>query len=136
MLRRFPSEVIEQVVTALKEQSLIDDAKFAHQWRDYRDRIKPRSASAIKRELVQKGVARDTAETAVTDMDDYDSAYRSAAKPAMRLNDADFVTFRRRLWGHLERRGYSYAVTRRTVDQLWDEIQESRVESPGDAEAC
>ena len=118
---RFPPHVVEQVIESLEEQALVDDSKFAKLWRDSRDSLNPRSASTIRRELISKGVASDTAEAAVDNMDDEDSAYRAGLKPARRLQSADLPLFRRRLWGHLRRRGFSDSVARRTIARLWDE---------------
>ena len=120
--RRFPSHVVQQVVADLAEQSLLDDAKFARLWRDNRDSFRPRSAAAIERELIAKGVARDTAQAAVSDMDDHDAAHRAGLKLTRRLDRDDFATFRRRLWGYLQRRGFSGSVTRHAIDRLWDDL--------------
>ena len=133
--RRFPSYVVQQVMETLAEQDLLDDATFAKLWRNSRDTLNPRSAAAIKRELVAKGVASETAAAAVADVDDNDSAYRAGLKPARRLDQADFPTFRRRLWGYLQRRGFSHSVTRQTIARLWDERQEKDNQPPDDASA-
>ena len=123
--RRFPDHVVEQVVESLAEQALVDDASFAKLWRDNRETLNPRSAAAIKRELILKGVASELAKSAVQDLDDRDSAYRAGLKPARRLAQSDFSTFQRRLWGYLQRRGFSPSVTRETIDRLWEEREGS-----------
>ena len=119
--RRFPPHLGERVMESLTEQTLVDDVRFASLWVDSRDSLNPRSASAIRRELLSKGVAAEVADTAVRDIDDHDSAYRAAFAAARRLDQADLATFRRKLWGHLQRRGFSGSVTRRTIGRLWDE---------------
>ena len=103
----------------------MDDASFAKLWRDTRETLNPRSAAAIKRELILKGVASELAKSAVQDLDDRDSAYRAGLKPARRLAQSDFSTFQRRLWGYLQRRGFSPSVTRETIDRLWEEREGS-----------
>ena len=125
---RFQARVVEQVIASLTEQRLVDDPKFARLWKDSRDSHSPRSAWAIKRELISKGVSRDVAEEAVCGADDEDSAYRAGAKPARRLEGADFTAFRRKLWGYLRRRGFSDSVTRHAIARLWDEQSEGRVD--------
>ena len=119
--RRFPSDVVERVMKALIEQELVDDPSFAKLWSDNRDSLHPRSAAAIKRELISKGVGREVAEIAVRDLDDQDSAYRAALKPARQLELADYSTFHRRLLGYLHRRGFGPSVTRDTIARIWDE---------------
>lgn len=119
--RRFLSPVVDQVLRSLKQRSLVNDQEFAMLWAQSRDRHKPRSAAAIRRELVSKGVAPDTAADAVSIVDDEESAARAGARFARRLEGADFASFHRRLRGHLQRRGYSSGVTRRTAASLWEE---------------
>ena len=119
--RRFPHPLAERVIESLAEQSLVDDAKFATMWRDSRDSANPHSASAIRRELLSKGVSRDIADEASREVDDRDSAYRAGVKHARRLGEADLQTFRRRLSGFLMRRGFSRSLVRYTVDRLWEE---------------
>ena len=118
---KYPVLVVESVVQKLKEQGLLDDTSFAQEWTRSRVSHRPRSAKAIRRELLGKGVDRDTAQAAVETLDDEESAYRAGLRAAASLADADYNTFRRRLWGYLYRRGFSQAVIRRTANQLWEE---------------
>ena len=131
--RRFPAHVVEKVMKSLAEKALVDDSSFARLWRGSRDSLNPRSATAIREELVSKGVARDVADAAVRDADDLDSAYRAGYKLALRLELADSSTFRHRLWGYLKRRGFSDSVTRHTIARLRDESQRSPSQPPSDA---
>ena len=119
--RRYSGEVTDSVVGRLKELGLLDDESFAREWTRSRSLHRPRSASAIRRELVGKGVDRDTAQAAVETLDDEESAYRAGLRAATSLVDADYATFRRRLQGYLYRRGFSGPVIRRTANRLWDE---------------
>jgi len=124
LTRGFPPEIVDSVIEDMVERGLAGDSGFAELWADSRSRLNPRSASAIRRELVSKGVSRDLAEHAVRDVDDGDAAYAAGTKHARRMSDADFHTFRGRLWGYLRRRGFSSSVSRATIDRLWDERQD------------
>ena len=121
LLRRFSMPTIENVLASLKEQHLLDDVSFAHFWRHSRESSRPRSATLIRRELMTKGVSREIAEAAIEDMDDDESAYRAGLKAARHLEKADFVTFRRKVWSYLQRRGFGPSLIRRTVNRLWEE---------------
>lgn len=133
--RRFPSGTVDQVLHSLKQRSLVDDRAFARLWAQSRDRQKPRSAAAIRRELVAKGVTPETAANAASTVDDEESAIRAAAQFARRLADADSTSFRRRLYGFLQRRGYGSGVIRRTVSRLWEEKSHgSALSAQADAE--
>ena len=118
---RAEADVVEIAVERLKEQGLLDDAKFARDWAGSRTRHSPRSARMIVRELTEKGVARSLAEAAVEELDDDDTAGDAAARFASRLAGADYAGFHRRLMGHLRRRGYADSVARRAASGLWEE---------------
>ena len=123
---RFASSVVEAAIARLKDGGLIDDAKFAEEWADTRARLSPRSSRMIVRELVNKGVDPSLAEESVEDLDDDVTAWDAATRFASRLSDADYDIFHRRLWGHLQRRGYGAGVSRRVASRLWEERREPR----------
>ena len=54
----YPQALLEEVVTRLVEVGYLDDESFARTWVESRDRARPRGESALRRELAQKGVAR------------------------------------------------------------------------------
>ena len=114
-------DVVAVAVEQLKEQGLVDDAKYAREWSDSRSRRSPRSSRMIVRELVNKGVAPSLAESSVEDLDDDATALDAASRFATRLTEADYEQFHRRLWGHLQRRGYGTGVSRRVISRLWRE---------------
>lgn len=118
---RFSQAVVDAVTDRLKERGLIDDAKFAREWSDSRTRRSPRSSRMIVRELVDKGVSHSVAEESVEGLDDDATAHAAATKFAARLSSADYEQFHRKLWGHLQRRGYGTGVSRRAISRLWRE---------------
>ena len=120
--RRFSESLVDQVMELLKDESLVDDARFARLWRESRDSFRPRSAWAVKRELIAKGVDGGLASEAVEEIDDNESAYRAGLKPARKNMEAGYPTFRRRLRGYLHRRGFSDSVSRRTIERLWEDL--------------
>ena len=122
---RFELGVIDRAVERLKEQGLVDDEGFARAWSDGRTRNSPRSARALVREMTDRGVARSIADSAVRHLDDEETARMAAVKFARRLAGADYDQFHRRLWQHLQRRGYSGTVARRAVSELWQEREAS-----------
>ena len=119
--RRYDEQVAESVIERLKEQGLLDDRAFAHDWSQGRVSSRPRSAALIRRELLDKGVDRETVQATVETLDDEESAYNAGLRAAASLADADYTTFRRRMWGYLHRRGFGQSIIRRTVGRLWEE---------------
>ena len=122
--RRFPAHVVDGVVSELVDRALIDDAAFAAAWSDSRSRLSPRSASTVKRELLSRGVSADTARSALAGLDDADGALRAARKFSRRLEREDYLSFRRRLWGHLHRRGFHPSIVRPTIARIWKELHD------------
>jgi regulatory protein len=61
-LRRLghPHALSDQVIERLIEMRYLDDMSFARAWVESRDRVRPRGAIALRRELGQKGVSLET----------------------------------------------------------------------------
>ncbi len=119
----FDAAVVDAIVGELKESGLIDDAAFAGAWAEARNSRRPRSARAVRRELLAKGVGRLEADEAVSGLDDEDSAFRAGLPAAQRNAGLPDEAFSRRMWGFLQRRGYGQAVTRRAVERLSLEVR-------------
>jgi len=125
--RGFERDVIEAVITRLKEQGLVDDVAFAQFWKENRDTFSPRSRWLTGLELRRQGVADDVIDSVVDGVDDSDNAYRAAYSRMRRLPLSDYQTFRQRLGDYLKRRGFSYGIITDTVKRLWRELgQEER----------
>ena len=122
--QKFEPDVVDNVVALLTEQGYLDDASFASAWRTSREPNNPKSSWVVQRELETRGIEVSVANEAVQDMDDDENAYAAGAKAARRLAKLDPAVFRRRLWAYLNRRGFSSAVTRRTVERLLQEADE------------
>ena len=131
LLRRFPSEEVEPVIQALKSQGHVDDVAFARFWRENREQFRPRSARAIKSELLRLGVSRDAIDEALEGLDEEENALRAGRKLISSLRGADRATFDKKLGPYLQRRGFGFAVARQAMLQLWDELSES---ADGDVE--
>lgn len=119
-----PQELIEPVLARLDALNLINDEEFASFWIASREQSRPKGARAIKNELRMKGVARDIADELVDEEQDEERALAAARKKAyslLRLPDMDYKTFYARLGSFLQRRGFDYEVTSRTVKALWEE---------------
>ena len=119
--RGFDNQVIGEVIFKLKERRLIDDVAFSEYWRNNRLSFSPRSGRLIKLELRQKGVAAETANEVIKDLDDENYVYEAGLRKARRLSSSDYDDFRRRLYGYLRRRGFNYETVKCAVARLWQE---------------
>lgn len=116
-------DAIEAAVNRLLQAGLLDDEAFARYWVENRELFRPRGSRALRYELRQKGVADRVIEQVLEGIDETDSAYRAARERARRFSKADYQTFRKRLGGFLQRRGFGYDIVKQTVDRLWRERQ-------------
>ena len=120
-----PSEVIEATLTRLDRLDLINDQAFTTFWVENREQFSPRGARALKNELRMKGVERAVVDDMINDENDEELAYKAGHKKALslvRIPTMDLATFRSRLGSFLQRRGFGYDVTKRTVQTLWHEL--------------
>ena len=124
-----PPESREVVLDRLSQAGLLDDRAFATYWVENRETFRPRGVRALRAELRGKGVQDADARKAAEAIDETESAYRAALSRAQRLCRLDNTTFRRRLGGFLQRRGFGYDVVKGTVDRLWRELR-----SPADGD--
>jgi regulatory protein len=123
-----PPELIEPVLERLDALNLVNDQEFASFWIASREQFKPKGARAIKNELRMKGVARDVTDELVDETQDEERAMlagRTKALSLLRLPNMDYKTFQARLGSFLQRRGFGYSVSTRTVKVLWEELSNS-----------
>ena len=117
----WPNEIIQDILAQLENAGWLDDASFSRFWVDSREDFRPRSRRALRVELRRKGVGDQVIEQALQGVDERESAYKAAWERAQKLSRFDRQTFRRRLGGFLQRRGFGYEVVKDTVERLWRE---------------
>lgn len=108
----------------LRERGLLDDAAFARFWRQSRERHRPRGAAAMRWELLRMGVSREVVEESLVGMDEHQDAYRAAVKIVPKLSQADYATFRKKMVGHLRRRGFASEAVRTAIQRSWQELSD------------
>ena len=117
----FDADIIEQVLTKLKEQGLVDDIAFARFWRENRENFRPLSRRLMELELKQKGVDAEAIAEATAGVDDELAAYQAAQRKARSVEGLDYSSLRKRLGAFLKRRGFGYELINRTIDRVWQE---------------
>jgi len=124
LMRRFPAELVNRVIEALRNKNYLDDEEFARRWRLDRERFHPRGRQVLKRELSRLGVAREVIDQALVGMEEEKNAYRAGLKLAVRLLSKDCTQedLSRKLYPYLQRRGFAYSLARDTVNRLWLEL--------------
>lgn len=119
---QIPEETIHAVVTRLRETGILDDQKFAETWIENRATFRPRSRLALRMELKQKGVNQEIIEEALAHVSDEEQAYEAGQKKARQLRNKEEQEFKRKLFGFLARRGFSYEVASPVIKKLWEEM--------------
>jgi regulatory protein len=121
------AELVEATLARLAAQGYLDDAEFARFWVENRQQFRPKGSVALRGELRQRGVAAETVDAALSDLDPAAGAYEAAHPRAIRLAalaQADPAAFRRKLGDFLLRRGFDYEVVKETVARLLRETQD------------
>ncbi|HEX5018309.1 MAG TPA: regulatory protein RecX [Actinomycetes bacterium] len=119
--RAVPQAAAEEALDRFTALGYIDDAAFAAAWVDSRRRSRGLAASALRRELRDKGidaelVDRVLAESADPDAE-RDAARRLVDKKLRSMRGVDPETATRRLVGMLGRKGYRPGVAYEVVKQ-------------------
>lgn len=112
--REFPPEVVRSVIEHLIRLGYLDDAKFAVQWASSRIRLRGFGRRRIEQELRTRGVSREVIQEALEGVFDespeIEIARREAGKKLKGLGRYEPDVRRRRLAGHLERRGFPAGI--------------------------
>lgn len=114
-------EIAEKVLERFDEVGLIDDQAFADAWVRSRHRARGLGRRAIAQELRRKGVAKEVADEALTEVDDAAEEQRARELVDRRLRTLtvtgpeDRQKAGRRLLGMLARKGYPPPIAYRVV---------------------
>ncbi len=126
-----PPYIIEAALARLDRLDFVNDRAFVEFWVENRDKFNPRGSRALKNELRMKGVERDIVDELVDKDQDEELALRAGRKKASslaHLPGMDYPTFRNRLGGFLQRRGFGYEVVAHAVKALWNEMKQESAE--------
>jgi regulatory protein len=123
--KNLPPPVVEAAIQRLTAMGYLDDAAFARFWAQSRGEFKPLSPRALRVELRQKGVPDAIIAEVLAELDDTELAYRAGMARARKLRRPSRQDFRKKIGDLLQRRGFSYSITRETVERLMEELETS-----------
>lgn len=122
--RKFPKELVEKALAALRERGLIDDRLFARYWVENRREFKPSGFKKLLYELRSKGVSLETIKEVLESLDFEEEAYRAALRKAQRWRTLDELSFKKKMADFLSRQGFSFEIIEKVVPRIWREIQQ------------
>ncbi len=109
-LKKYSASAIGETVEVLKRQGFLDDEKFAKIFANSSLYSRPTGKSKLKFDLKQKGVSAEVIERALGGLQDYDETKMAEELVKKRLRSMKGVpeeTKKRRIFGFLQRRGFS-----------------------------
>jgi regulatory protein len=122
--RGISEALIADTVERLQHAGLLNDHEFARAWIENRNTFQPRSKSALRMELRQKGLSDEILQSILDEnVDEEALAFEAARKYARRLAGMEWLAFRQKLGGFLARRGFSYSITSPVISEVWKETQ-------------
>jgi regulatory protein len=119
--RGLPRPVVDDTVVRMRELGYLDDAAFARFWAETQQSARPRSRRLLASELRGRGIAQEAANEATAGISDEEAAYSAASRRARVFRELEYGPFRERLGRFLTQRGFTYEVSRRTIERCWAE---------------
>lgn len=116
----YSAEATEAALQRLEEQDLVDDARLAREWVEYRLREKQIGVDRLRMELGRKGIGRELVAAALEGREEeQESALKEFARRRLeRMQTEPRADARRRLSQLLRQRGFDWDSIRATVDEL------------------
>lgn len=117
-------DIVEQVISKLKEQKFLDDAQFAKEWVRSRTTYRLKSTRIIRIELLKKGIDKEIIDKVLREgdeeygrVDDLEQAKKLAQSRIGRYKGMTKQEIYQKLGGFLARRGFGWETIKAAIDQ-------------------
>ena len=107
----FRVEIIANTVERLAGENHLNDEEFARLWISSRKRHKPKSRSVLRYELLQKGIAPETIEAVLVDIDDNEMARIIVEKRLHRWTRLSREELKKKIINYLKTHGFNYEAS-------------------------
>lgn len=128
--KEFTLPIIEEILTRLEQDGLIDDSLYAKEWTRQRISNHRKGKLWVGQELRQKGIAKEDITEALGEIsveEEWNSALMVGRKKWNQIK-GDLTEKKRKTYPFLMRRGYSGEVTRKVMAELVRESSEEEQE--------
>ncbi len=118
-LAEYPDETVDRVIAFLEKYGYIDDEAYCRKYIKETLRLRPKGKFLIKQELRAKGLDEETVDEALeaADIDEQAAAEELLMKRYEDFGEMDQKELAR-VYGYLQRRGYSFGVIKAAVASL------------------
>jgi len=120
--KEYPEDIIDETIATFTRVGLIDDRAFAEAFVRDRLRLRPRAASLLRRELRQRGIAKDIIDDVLAaqfEEHDENELARGMAEAYLRSHPRlERLVLKRRLAGFLQRKGFPAGMVYQIVNDL------------------
>ncbi len=112
------SQLCGVVLIELKSLGLVGDKEFVSWWLEQRASFRPRGERLLVLELLQKGIDKELIDEMVKgNIDELPLARKALKKKSKSLQDLSPLKERKKMNDFLLRRGFSYEVIKRVLDE-------------------
>ncbi|OGH31307.1 MAG: hypothetical protein A3J69_01795 [Candidatus Levybacteria bacterium RIFCSPHIGHO2_02_FULL_42_12] len=117
--KKAPQDVIEKVISKLKEQRFLNDEEFAKWWIEQRTLFRPKGKRYIQMELAQKGVLPEIIKSVLEKTGgDLVNARKLLRKKVAMYRHVSSEKRTQKLKELLLRNGFDYEVTKEAIDEM------------------
>lgn len=117
----FDEDVIEDVLVFLRKYNFVNDEDLAQRITNTNLKVNKCGKNRIKQNLYNKGIARDTIDSIVSDIDsdiEFKNAMYLAKKRYERVKNEDRNKIYQKISKHLAYKGFDYSVIKRVLNKL------------------
>jgi regulatory protein len=116
----FSSELVDEVITLLKEEQYLDDRAFIAEFVRARSSSKPKGVFVLRQELLHKGISQILLDEYFEShiLPELDLAQKALQKIWYRLKSLEPLLRRKRAGDFLRRRGFTYDAIQETIEEL------------------
>jgi len=119
--KKAAEEIIEKIITSLKEKKFLNDEAFARSWVLNRARLKPKGKVLLKIELRQKGIIDEIIQKVLTEVqeeipDELSQAKSIITKRMERMAGKSRDEIYQKVGGFLARRGFNWDIVKKAID--------------------
>lgn len=112
----YDEDVARTVLAKLEKLDLVDDAKFAAQWVEWRLNTSNKSRRQLKAELMQKRIDSDLIESALEGIDDQTELSQIKSLIERKQTQSQYQD-QQKLMAYLARQGYSYGLIKQALTE-------------------